>query len=1682
MAGGLAPLTLEYLLQGASPLSETRVMAKTTVQVSKTAVPTTTVGHGESIIYTLHFTNNTGADLTYVVVTDTVPANTTCIAYTQPDDWLGNPDSCLVNAQPRWTYFNTGQPLLNGHTQAFSYVVQVDAPLPNGLQIENLAGSYGARVYLPSAEADSQVGLNDVILTVQAPEWAISKRATPSQTVEAGDTVQYTLSITNVGDWPTSGSYVITDVIPTNTTFESSPYPATDDGSVLTLTVNNVLNADQSLNVNWTARVDAPLPPGTIITNTAYGITGGNVATPVFSSVPITVAVTSGPALQVTKTANPETANPGDFITYTITYENVGSNDLNNTVFITDTLPDNVSFSSATAGYTLNGNEYGWFTPSLAIDSPQVITLVVEVDNPLPNGTLLTNTVSITNADGDAPTVDGGQAQAIVTIESLPVFSITKVVSPDPVSIGGTVLYTITVENTGTATGTNVILTDNLDSNTQYITSTVPVSNTAALEYSFPLGTLTPGQVEVVNLTATVNLTAPNGTVLSNQATLSSNEGVGGSAIATNTVSAPALAISKHVTPAVAVAGGLVTYTIRYTSDGSSDVTGLRLTDTLPLSITSVTSDTGSASVVSDTLPLLVFERPAGFIGTGSITIVGQLSDSPWPSQLLPLTNTLTATVDVPPGPLTAEAYSLAGPDVPADITLEIEPTITPIRTTAHLTANIADQYGNPVLDGSVVTFSTALTDSSFGVGLSGVTSNGLITNSLTSTTPGTTTVEVWAGNAFATQVVTFTAASLTLDKVVNKTQVSLNDTLIYTITVENTGNTAADTLLITDVLPADTSFVAAHLIATSTNPITPTEPSPGTYQFELGLLPTTQTAQLVITATVDPTANNNQTLSNLAIAMSPQTPQFVTASVTTTVQAQDLGLVKQATPAYAFAGQTVTYTISYSNAGAVDVTGLRLTDTLPLSLATWTVNPGNATVVQNISHTLVLTHETLTQGQENTVTITGTLAQTPWPAFILPLVNHVTATLDVVANPVTDSVTTQASSGPVYTITFVTQPAPPEILAGAGDIVITATVQDVYGNPITNGQVISFSSSLVGSDINPISAVVNEGQAVARVSSVEGGTSNVVAQVGNVESTIQVFFGAPDLIVTKTANREVVLPGDEIGYTIQVVNNGNNTINNIELRDIFDAAQQTYVASTPAPDTGTTSPLIYTISSLDPGMTATVHLTLTALSEAVGASIQNTVLASSPEISSTRQDQVEVLVSGASLSFNNNVQQSTVIIGNRITYTLFYENQDTNAALEQIEITTTLPISLTNLVIQEGAATVVDSLAPTFSFNQASLGPETSNTIVIGGQVMTTGWDSTQISTGINQTQVATATASTSASPDVIETTVQVRPALPATLNLNANPLNTSTNNTVQASVTVQDRYSYPVFDGTLINFNTSLLGTSIQSPRSTFSGVAEANLTSSVSGTTTISATVNGLSSNLVNVTFFEIVGPPQAVYLPLIVKNYPTTPIPPDLYVELLTVSPPNPSTDDPVTIQVTVGNSGTVAASSFWVDLYLTDQSVSPNVNQPWNDSAFTIDGVGVLGAAWIVPELGPGETITLSNLDPNNFTNPADCRNYSYFTPEVVGSCVFTNNTNIFPISGTIYATAQVDSLADQNDVSPENGNIIETNESNNLYPTPVEISIIAGSQTPALLQNLPQSRLATPFIPGAARPAVSARP
>jgi uncharacterized repeat protein (TIGR01451 family) len=684
-------------------------------------------------------------------------------------------------------------------------------------------------------------------------------------------------------------------------------------------------------------------------------------AAPLFG--PDMVRATGG--LTVTKIASPAyplSVDQGGIISYTLVVTNNTGVVLTNVV-VTDTVPFNTECDSITEPNgdwvtsldVCRDNDLAFWVKDLGVfsDTTSVaLEYAVKVGAPLPYPTTISTEdfrVSVFGGFSDY------QTTVITTPVNSPGWQIQKIMSPPLTTIKANsfVTYTIIVTNVGSLSTSLTIpyqIFDAIPANTTFIsnTNTNPDGGSfdgANLTWQMSAPRLAPGEDTQVQFSVQVDNGLPNGTVISNDTYRVSGGGAAGvvsglESITVTAVTPPDLGVSKSDSSGGSPvrAGQLLTYTLAYTNLGGEVIPSLRITDTLPASVTLDSLDPGGATEVSSSSP--VFTRANLGIGQSDlITIVVRLNNSPWPPTGADFVNAVIASMNVTddnPANNTAILTTTGQPDLPATLTLNA-PAQAFVGDNTPITATLTDQYGNPVLDGTAVNFVIDPPGSVIPPGAT--TAGGQATATIDASIPATVIVTATHNTLSDNASVEFIAP--TLRKQASAGTVRAGESVTYTIIYNNDSGPLTN-LRITDTLPAK----MATLEAVDDGGMTVVISNTSTVVLAQASVASGEVLTVTITGRVvnSPWPSSGEAVTNLVSASNDTNPDPVTDTVT--IQGQPnapANIALQAAPTNLLAGGTAMLT-----ATVTDQYGNRVLDGLTVSfqssLAGSSVTPGGST------------------------------------------------------------------------------------------------------------------------------------------------------------------------------------------------------------------------------------------------------------------------------------------------------------------------------------------------------------------------------------------------------------------------------------------------------------------------------------------------------------------------------------------------------------------------------------------------------------------------------------------------------------------------------------------------------------------------------------------------------------------
>src|SRR5206468_7856787 len=104
---------------------------------------------------------------------------------------------------------------------------------------------------------------------------------------------------------------------------------------------------------------------------------------------------------------------------------------------------------------------------------PQTFTMIVHVNASAAAGSTITNRADVSSTTADSNT-GNNSSTATTTVATSADVSVTKTDSPDPVTAGQNLTYTIIVTNNGPSDAQGVSLTDTIPANTTFVSFVKP--------------------------------------------------------------------------------------------------------------------------------------------------------------------------------------------------------------------------------------------------------------------------------------------------------------------------------------------------------------------------------------------------------------------------------------------------------------------------------------------------------------------------------------------------------------------------------------------------------------------------------------------------------------------------------------------------------------------------------------------------------------------------------------------------------------------------------------------------------------------------------------------------------------------------------------------------------------------------------------------------------------------------------------------------------------------------------------------------------------------------------------------------------------------------------------------------------------------------------------------------------
>jgi uncharacterized repeat protein (TIGR01451 family) len=747
-----------------------------------------------------------------------------------------------------------------GDTKTFTFTAGIPSTFATGPTTSGpCAGGY-ALVNNVTVTGDSD---STTTCVNAAATWDVEKTATPvPNPAVPGGSISYSITVTNTGTAP--GSTPVVDSYDARLINIRSITPNTGTHNATDHTVtwaSGTINPGDSKTFSFLADIPATFTGDRA---TSGSCSGGyaiiNNVTVTGDSDSTTTCVSADPVFDVDKVASPSPspAVPGGDVTYTITVKNTGTGPGSTPVVDTyDSRLTNIrSITPAGGVLDTDAHTVTWASGTINPGDTKTFSFVATFPTTFSGSPASSGTCAGSYPVINGVTVTGDSASVTTCVSAAPSFTPEKTATPDPDPAvpGGTITYSIKVTNTGTGAGSTPV-NDTYDARLTNITAISPVggvwdANNHTVTWASS-GQLDPGQSATFSFTATLpaSFSGPretSGPCDGQYEVINSVTVTGGSdSVSTCVNAAPAFTPDKTATPNPnpAIPGGDVLYSITVTNTGTgrgatpvvdtydagltnirniTPNTGVHDADAHTITWQSGDIDPGQSATFSflATLPSTFSGDPAAtgdcagkYEVVNSVTVTGG-SDSVTTCVAAPATFLPEKTATPNPDP------AIPGGDILYSIKVtntgtgrgstpvtdtydsrltnirDITPTSGVNDATAH-TVTWADS--GPLDPGESATFTFLATLPTSFTGARDTT-----------TCPGAfAVVNTVAVTGASDDVTTCVVASpeLTLAKVADVTGAGPDELVTYTLTYSNTGSGPATGAVITDDIPADTTF-----------------------------------------------------------------------------------------------------------------------------------------------------------------------------------------------------------------------------------------------------------------------------------------------------------------------------------------------------------------------------------------------------------------------------------------------------------------------------------------------------------------------------------------------------------------------------------------------------------------------------------------------------------------------------------------------------------------------------------------------------------------------------------------------------------------------------------------------------------------------------------------------------------
>ncbi|WP_100617213.1 DUF11 domain-containing protein [Bacillus cereus] len=1084
----------------------------------------------------------------------------------------------------------------------------------------------------------------------------------------------------------------------------------------------------------------------------------------------------------MTKAVDKNFADIGDTLTYTVSFTGTGNTNANNVIF-TDVIPTGTTFvlNSLTIDGTTqvganpaNGVNIGSIpsgtTKNVAF---QVVVNTLPASNVVSNGSSASYQYTVNPSQ--SPVTKNISSNLVSTQINNANVTLTKSTNKQFATIGETISYTILITNSGNTAANNVQLTDPLPNGTILNPGTVTLNgvlqNVDSL-VALPIGTIPGGATFTLSFQVTViNITAQN-PIINNafasyiytvNPSLPPTSKTANSNSVTSTIRLANLHVNKSVDKTFAEVSDVLTYTFALTNDGNVAANNVLLSDSIANgtafvpnsvivngvtqpgvtptsinigSINANTTITASFQVVITSIP-----NPNPISNSASISYNFIVDPNASPvSKNTTSTTTFTQVNDA--NVISAKTVNRAFATVGDTLTYTV--TLTNAGSVSADSPTFVDT--NP--DGTTFIPNTFLingvlqnnADPNIGVPLPSIAANGSLTVSYQVTitslptqnptlnssstqysfilNPGDPpTIETSVSNTVSTQI---NLANVVIVKEVDLTIADVGQPITYTISLANLGNTIANNVIVTDIIPNGSTIVPNSIFIGGTLQ-QGADPSTG---LQVGSIPsggfTTIVFQISANGLPSPNPIQNSASLQYSFITDPNLPALVRNAasniVTTQINTANIVATKLTSTNFADIGDVILYATILTNNGNIPAANVTFTDIIPAGTL---FIPNTVTInnvpVANANPATGISIGTIGANSSRTVAFQVFVPTIP---AVNPITNQSGTTFQYTYDPSKPAVMQMVASNTVQTTinnaSIAATKSVDKQFANVNDIITYTTTLTNNGNTLAsnivftdaipsgtsfipnsvtvNGNILPNVNPASGIAIDPINPNANTIISFqVQVNSIPNpnpipNQSNTTyqyvvdpnlppASANTLSNVITTQINNATIVATKSVNTPTAAIGDIVTYTIAVANTGNTPATATVLTDGLGAGAsfiQNSVTINNVPQPGLDPSLGIHLADISPGDTVFITFQAQILAIPPSGTLTNNALVNyeytvnpnqSPAVNSTITNTTVTPIIDATLSINKTVNSTFATIGDTLTFTSTITNSGNTTA-----------------------------------------------------------------------------------------------------------------------------------------------------------------------------------------------------------------------------------------------------------------------------------------------------------------------------------------------------------------------------------------------------------------------------------